>query len=194
MTDPLGRSVGFDPATNSVVNTIPYAKLSDLGTEPENITIPWPLKGIYHIQLIGTADGPYTLNVTLFTDSSTYTTQTFTGTISQQEKRYYSAQISETGEMTAISWEHVFQDSKRGTMLKISTDDKDFQFVASDKDFGVKHDPNMKVFNHVITIRYEDNEIRLVAIAVDDSIDFCSALAWDRQTRKIYLLIDEPNW
>lgn len=93
-----------------------------------------------------------------------------------------------------ISWEHVFEDPRRGTILKISTDDKYFQFIAPDKDFGVKHDSNMKVLNHVIIIRYEDNEMRLIATAVNNKIDFCAATAWDRQTGKRYVLSDRSNW
>jgi parallel beta-helix repeat protein len=87
-----------------------------------------------------------------------------------------------------ISWELVFQDLKRGTTLKISTDDKYFQFVALAKDFGVKQDLKMKVFNHVIIICYSDSQLLLVA-AADSNIGFCSAVAWDKQTCKTYWLI-----
>ncbi|MGB9779084.1 MAG: hypothetical protein ACPLW8_06715, partial [Candidatus Bathyarchaeales archaeon] len=65
--------------------------------------------------------------------------------------------------------------------------------VASNRDFGVKYDPKMVMLKHVIVICYEDKEMRLIATAVDDKIDFCSAVAWDKQTRKTYLLIDKPN-
>jgi parallel beta-helix repeat protein len=91
---------------------------------------------------------------------------------------------------TPISWEFVFQDPRRGTTLKISTDDKYFQFIAPNKDFGVKHDPNMIVSPHLIIIRYGDPELRLDATAVHDKIDFCLAIAWDKTTGKKYLLID----
>jgi len=190
--DPLRRSIGFNPTINESVNEIPGAFYSGPGTEPQIIMIPDPINGSYNILLVGTASGDYTLTVEYITAEQT-TTQTFNGTISENEHQYYSAVISETGEMNAISWEHVFKDPKRGTILKVSADDKFFQFVAPDKDFGIKCDADMKVLNHVILICYEDSEMRLVATAVNDKIDFCSAIAWDKQTRKCYLLIDKPN-
>lgn len=193
ITDPQGRSIGVNPTTGGIVNEIPDAFYSGPGTEPQVIMIPDPINDTYSIILVGTATGDYSLTIEYITVEQTVT-QTFSGTISEQEKQYYSALISETGEMTAISWEYVFKDPRRGTMLKISTDDKYFQFIAPDKDFGVKHDPKMKVRNHIIIICYEDSKMSLVATAVDDKIDFCSAIAWDKQTGKTYWLIDKPNW
>ena len=67
-----------------------------------------------------------------------------------------------------ISREHAFEDPRRGTILKTSTDDKHFQFITPDNDFGVKHKSNMKVLNHIIIIRYEDNEMRMIATAVNN--------------------------
>jgi hypothetical protein len=134
------------------------------------------------------------ITLTFYNESGGQTaTQAFTGTISAQETKYYSAILSGTGQMTAISWEHVFKDPKRGTMLKISTDDKYFQFTAPGKDFGVKHDSNMKMLWHVIVINYGDSQMRLIATAVDDCIGFCVATAWDRQTGRFYMLIDLPD-
>jgi hypothetical protein len=192
VTDPQGLSIGTDPNTGEIVNEIPDAFYSGPGTEPQVIMIPDPTDGTYSITLVGTATGDYALTIEYITCEQT-ATQTFTGTISQQEQRYYSAQLSETGEMTAISWEHVFEDPRRGTMLKISTDDKYFQFVAPGKDFGVKHDPKMFVKYGIIVICYGDAEMRLTATAVDnDFLHFCTASAYDKQTRKTYVLIDKP--
>jgi hypothetical protein len=96
ITDPLGRQVGFDPTTHSVVNNVPYAKLSKMGSDPENITISWPLDGSYSIQLTGIATDPYTLEIALSTNYPTVTTQEFRGTISPQEKQTFVTSISET--------------------------------------------------------------------------------------------------
>jgi len=97
-----------------------------------------------------------------------------------------------TIEISPITWEHVFEDPKRQTVLKISTDDKYFQFIAPDKKFLVKQDLNMKLLKRAIVICYEDWEIKIFAIAVDtQKLDFCVAIAWDEQTRAMYLLIDE---
>ena len=92
--------------------------------------------------------------------------------------------------MSPITWEYVFEDSRRQTVLKISTDDKYFQFITPDKEFLVKQDSDMKVLKRVIVIRYEDWEIKILAIALDTKLDFCLAIAWDVQTRKTYFLLD----
>jgi hypothetical protein len=192
VTDPLGRSTGFNPYTREVVNEIPDASYSGPGTEPQVIMIPDPIDGVFSIVLSGIETGDYALTIEYVAADQT-ASQTFAGTITQNEQHHYSAIISETGAMSAISWEHVFKDPKRGTILKISTDDKYFQFVAPGKDFGVKYDPKMKVLNHVMTICYQDSKMCLAAVAVDDRIDSCFATAYDKQTRKTYVLIDKPN-
>jgi len=192
VTDPLDRQAGYDSITASFLNNIPYTKISEYDTGPESVTIPWPLDGTYVIQLIGIADGPYTLNLTLSTNSSTLITQTFSGTITNGSIQTFTVDTTASS-FTLYSWDHVFKDTKRDTILRINTKDKYFQFIAPDKDFGVKYDPKMAVLKRVIIICYEDKEMRLIATAVDDKIDFCSAIAYDKQIRKTYILIDKPN-
>jgi hypothetical protein len=192
VTDPEGRSTGYDPSTGLVVNAIPSALYSGPSTEPQFLVIPNPLNGSYSIIMVGKANGNYTLTVEYATSTQT-TTQTFNGTVSPQQTNYYSVLLSQTGHMTAISWEYVFQDIKRGTMLKISTGDKYFQFTAPGTDFGVKYDPKMMVLRNVIGIYYDDSTMRLIAAALVDRNNFCSAVAWDKQTNKVYLLIEIPQ-
>ena len=48
----------------------------------------------------------------------------------------------------------------------------------------------MKVLKRAIVICYKDWEIKLFTIAVDRKLDFCVAIAWDKQTRTMYFLID----
>jgi len=192
VTDMLGRQVGYDPVAQDVINNIPYAKMSELDADSENIVIPWPLDGTYLIQLIGTADGSYMLNLTLWTNSSTTLTQTVSGTITNGSIQTFTAKLAASS-FSLYSWNYVFEDVKRGTILRINTKDKYFQFIAPDRDFGVKYDPKMAVLKRVIIICYEDKEMRLIATVVDDKIDFCSAIAYDKQTRKTYILIDKPN-
>ena len=88
-----------------------------------------------------------------------------------------------------------FRGCKRDTILKISTDDKCFQFIAPDKDFGVKEDSNMYLSKNDrrITICFKDNELRLFSAAIDTKLDLCIALARDVQTGDIYMLIDKPG-
>lgn len=95
--------------------------------------------------------------------------------------------------LTSITWEYIYEDSTRGTVLKISTDDKHFQFISPDKEFLVKHDPRMRITKRAIVINYKDWEIRIVTVAVDTKLDFCVAVAWDLQTRKQYFLMDKPG-
>jgi hypothetical protein len=96
-----------------------------------------------------------------------------------------------------VTWEYVFKDPCRGTVLKISTDDHYFQFVAPETEFALKQDPNMLVRKcplfTSITIRYEDQKIRLLSYALDGRFDFCAACLEDKCTGKIYSLIDPPG-
>lgn len=50
--------------------------------------------------------------------------------------------------MEVISWEYVFRDAKLGTMLKISPDDKYFQFIAPDKTVSIIEAGKMVVREH----------------------------------------------
>jgi hypothetical protein len=59
--DPLGRRVGFDPTTNSVVMEIPGAWYSGTSLEPQGVAIPDPLDGYYSTLLVGTSTGTYSL-------------------------------------------------------------------------------------------------------------------------------------
>lgn len=105
-----------------------------------------------------------------------------------------NVESTNTIQVTLFSWTYVFTDSYgRGTTLKINTQHKLFQFITPSKDFGVKHDAKMIQLKHTIIICYEDKEMRLIATAVDDKIDFCSAIAYDKQARKTHILIDKPN-
>jgi N-acetylneuraminic acid mutarotase len=194
VTDTLGRSIGINPTNGKLINEIPDAFYSGPNTEPQVIMIPDPVNGTYSIVLVGTATGNYTLTIEYISATQTLT-QSFKGTISPQETKYYSAILSETGQMTAISWEYVFKDARQGTMLKISTDDKYFQFTAPGKDFGVKHDPGMRILCRagMIIICYRDSQMCLTATASVDWIEFCVANAWDRQTGKCYWLIERPH-
>lgn len=97
-----------------------------------------------------------------------------------------------SGEILVHSWESQFEDSRRQTILRISTDDGYFQFIAPDKDFGIKHDPRMVTVFSVIIINYKDSSMQLIAIGSDGILSFCTATARDKQTGKQYLLIQKP--
>jgi hypothetical protein len=191
--DPLGRKIGTNPINGENVSEVPDAIYSGNGTEPQLIIINNPAFGNYDVTLRGTANGYYTLTMEYSTEIQT-TREVCSGTISPQETKYYSAKLSEAGQMTTISWEYVFKDAGRGTMLKVSTDDKYFQFTAPSKDFGVKQDPWMKILCRagMIIICYRDSQMCLTATASVDCFEFCMANAWDRQSGKCYWLVERP--
>ena len=182
--DSLGRHLGYNGSTGQIDSEIPGGLYySSNGMEGALIVSP---SNNYDIILVGTGVGNY--NLTLEYIGSTQTvTKSYTGTTSAQQTNYYSELISSGGQATPISWEYVFKDTKHGTMLKISSDDKYFQFTAPGKDFGIKHDPKMIVLKNLIAIGYSDSGMCLAAVAMN-KLDLCAALAYDRQTRKEYLL------
>jgi len=143
-------------------------------------------EGLYRVELVGKETGDFHLHVLSMSNDSLTLDKWLNGTVISNAIRTCSVSVGV--EPLAIMWEYVFKDAKRGTILKISTDDKYFQFMAPNKDFGIKHDPKMTVLKNVIVICYNDSTMRLIATAIHDRIDFCSAVAWDKQTGKMYLL------
>jgi len=94
--------------------------------------------------------------------------------------------------VTLFSWNYIFTDSYgRGTILKINMEYKFFQFIAPDEDCGIRNSTYMRVYRRTIIICHKDDEVRMIALAVDTKLDFCIAIAWDVQTRTRYFLIDK---
>jgi uncharacterized repeat protein (TIGR01451 family) len=97
-------------------------------------------------------------------------------------------------QVTLFSWICTFADSYgRGTALKINAVYKLFQFITPDTDYGIRKATYMKQSGRAIIISHLDKQLQLITIAVDTNLDFCVATAWDRQTRKQYVLIDKPG-
>jgi len=101
--------------------------------------------------------------------------------------------IVDAGGLGVVTWEYIFQDSMRGTELRIDLDDKLFQFITPDKDYGIRKAAYMRQCGRAIIIRHCDSELRLMTVAVDTKLDFCVAIAWDVQTGKHYFLIDKAG-
>jgi len=99
ITDPQGRSEGIDPTTGLLRDEIPEAYYTGSSTEPQEIWLPEPIQGTYNIILVGTAVGNFQLNIEYITAYQT-TTQTFTGTITPQEKQNFEALVSVTSLMS----------------------------------------------------------------------------------------------
>jgi len=75
-------------------------------------------------------------------------------------------------------------------MLKTSTGRQVLPVHSQGKEFEVKYEPNMEVFQCCTTVCYRDSEISLIAFA-NAKLDFCMAVLWDNQTNRIYLLFDK---
>jgi hypothetical protein len=97
--------------------------------------------------------------------------------------------------ITLFSWNCVFEDSYgRGTVLKINTAYKFFQFIAPGKDYGIRKTSCMQICGSVIIINHCDSQLKLMTIAVNAKLDLCMAIAWDKQTGKTYYLVHKPIW
>jgi len=186
--DQNGRHVGRNYETGEIEIQIPNTTFEEM-PNGQYVLIERPAQGYYDVELIGTSDGNYSFVLALSFNGTSSIVLDY-GMISEGETHQYCASISATGETRTIAWEHVFRDTKRGTILKISTDDKYFQFIAPDKEFSIKEACKMVVYKYSIVIWHKDSEIELGTIAIDTKIDFCFAIARDMQTRKSYLLVD----
>lgn len=200
--DSLGRHIGLNYTTDKLENEIPAAvHTGDEVGGFETIFLPLDITD-FEIEIVATevnGSSPYILRIAASNETGSILDEwNFSGDITQDEIHHFTSTTTETGEAVVVSWEHIFKDTRRGTLLKISPDDQYFQFIAPDKTFTVKYDPNMRLHEYgdsnSITICYEDDEMRLSAYALHGRFDFCFAYAKDLQTGKTYWLIDKPNW
>jgi len=92
VTDPIGRRVGYDPETQSVVNEIPNAIYSGPSTEPQEICILNPLQGTYIVQAIGTETGSFIITMQSAVNGSILDNDTWNGTATPDGQ--YSENVS----------------------------------------------------------------------------------------------------
>jgi hypothetical protein len=105
-----------------------------------------------------------------------------------------NTETTHTTTVTLFHWNYIYQDtSGRGTILKINTKYKFFQFIRPGKDYGIRRATTMQLCGRAIIINHCDSQLRLITAAVDTKIDFCNAIAWDVQARKFYYLLDKPG-
>lgn len=71
ITDPDGTRVGYDPENDAVINEIPGAVYSGLGSEPQQITVDNAIPGYYRLVVHGTGDGSFTVNCRLSASNGT---------------------------------------------------------------------------------------------------------------------------
>ncbi len=93
-------------------------------------------------------------------------------------------------EMFLGEWEEAYEDDPSGFKLRISTDDKYFQFVTPEKTFSIIKADSMIVRDHSTIISHSDDEIRLFSFSLNSNIDYCLVYARDMQTGQRYILID----
>lgn len=84
VSDCLGRRVGYDPETGGAVFEIPDAEYSGLGTSPQRVLIPDPM-GLYQVDLLGTGEGSYHLEIKALQNGQLVGIQTGEGTIKEGE-------------------------------------------------------------------------------------------------------------
>ena len=165
-------------------------------TEPQFVAIFSPLIATYIIQVVGRGSSNpsnFMLTTTLYDETGTIlSSSSCLDTIVSGQTQTFTTEVSETG-LELYVWQYVFKDIKRGTELRINTEDEHFQFIAPDKEFSMKEACEMVVRKHSIFIWHKDEEIKLVTNAVDTRIDFCFAYATDMETGEKYLLIGKPG-
>ncbi|MFW9996060.1 MAG: OmpL47-type beta-barrel domain-containing protein, partial [Candidatus Odinarchaeota archaeon] len=109
---------------------------------------------------------------------------------------YYSidnagnAEEIQQASVTLFSWDYVFEQvCTENIILKIDTDNRFFQFISPDKDYGIREATCMKILKHVIIIKHEDSELKLLSIAIDTRKNFCLVFATDLITGERYRLV-----
>jgi M6 family metalloprotease-like protein len=211
-----GKHVGMNYATGEYETQIPEATASgDLWNGQEWIFVPEDVNVHFVVNAKDNKDffdafpeaweisngiEAFDLNLVYYdSDGNRWESSPITEQINPGETIWHIPAITEnpdgtyTTGLTPITWEYVYEDPARGTVLKISTDDKHFQFISPNKEFLVKHDPRMRITNRAIIILYKDWEIKIVTVAIDTKLDLCVAVAWDVHTGKQYFLMDKAG-
>jgi len=101
VTDPNGRSVGYDPSTNSVKSEIAEAAYTGPGVTPQLITIQNPIEGDYKITVYGKGQGAFGVTVErLDYAGSISNSLSFHGSASPGETQRFSIGVSAAGKLS----------------------------------------------------------------------------------------------
>jgi len=94
VSDSLGHRVGLDPETGGEVNEITGATYSGLESSPQRVTIPDPF-GNYRVDLLGTDNGPYHLEIKAFQDGTQVGAQTSEGLASADQWSTHQTSVNQ---------------------------------------------------------------------------------------------------
>jgi hypothetical protein len=86
------------------------------------------------------------------------------------------------------TWENSFE-SASGFALRISTNDKYFQFITPEKTYSITEADSMMLIGRTTIIFHSDDKLTLVSFS-NSNIDYCLTYAQDMQTGQRYVLID----
>ena len=86
------------------------------------------------------------------------------------------------------TWENSFE-SASGFALRISTNDKYFQFITPEKTYSITKADFMIVIGRTTTIFHSDDKLTLISFS-NSNIDYCLTYAQDMQTGQRYVMLD----
>jgi hypothetical protein len=86
------------------------------------------------------------------------------------------------------TWENSFE-SASGFALRISTNDKYFQFITPEKTYSITEADSMIVIGRTTTIFHSDDKLTLISFS-NSNVDYCLTYAQDMQTGQRYVLLD----
>ncbi|NVM22613.1 MAG: carboxypeptidase regulatory-like domain-containing protein, partial [Desulfobacterales bacterium] len=100
VTDPNGLRCGFDPVGKTVLNEIPNAWYSGLGTQPQVVSIANPVPGVYIIDAYGIDAGFYSVTLsTIDSSGTTIDSLTWTGTAEPEHQYTQGVQLEPDGSL-----------------------------------------------------------------------------------------------
>jgi len=102
ITDPLGRTVGYNYITQKGENNIPTAVYSGPFKKPQYVVIVEPEPGTYSIELIGTSEGQYTLCIQGYYGSDLTDAYEFIEEIKPAE--LYRSNVAVTAVVSLAQW------------------------------------------------------------------------------------------
>jgi hypothetical protein len=90
------------------------------------------------------------------------------------------------------TWENSFE-SASGFALRISTNDKYFQFITPEKTYSITKADSMIVIGRTMMIFHSDDKLTLISFS-NSNIDYCLTYAQDMQTGQRYVLLDRVGF